>query len=96
MNQVAKDITPLDTLKECFKEVFSTESGKAVLNQILRITHLMNPTFNADGPDRDAILRTAFMEGERNIGMYILYMLNDSIGEHVLELLNNDKEQRVD
>jgi len=56
-------------LKADFKEVFSNVSGKRVYKHLLERCHIFRTTFTGNS-------RSYFLEGERNIGLYLLAMMN--------------------
>ena len=56
-------------LKNDFKRTFSSQHGMRVYKHILERCHVFNTTFTGNS-------KTFFLEGERNIGLYILAMLN--------------------
>lgn len=62
-------------LKKCkrYFEVFTSEQGKEVLNDIIALCGVnAMTTYRADGNVNDMI----FLEGRRNIGNYILSLIN--------------------
>lgn len=53
-----------------FQNFYQTEQGKDVVKYLLGLTHVMDASF-----DEDNTHRTAFQEGERNIGLQIVRAL---------------------
>jgi len=50
-----------------FEKTFSTESGKRIYRHLLERCHVFSTTFTGNS-------KTFFLEGERNIGLYLLAM----------------------
>jgi hypothetical protein len=50
-----------------YRALFATEQGQRVLWDILSQCHIFHTTFTGNS-------RGMFLEGERNIGLYLLYM----------------------
>ena len=70
-----------------YEEVFSTRAGKHVFNDILNRCHIFHSTFTGNS-------RGMFLEGERNIGLYILsnmYAPTDSAKE-AIDALKREQE----
>ena len=61
-------------LKEvkAFKEVFSSESGKVVLEKLEHVCHFRQSMIN----ESEDISMLPFKEGQRNVYLFIQYMLN--------------------
>lgn len=56
-------------LKECYRLTFSTKHGKKVFADLLSRCHVFQTTFTGNS-------KTFFLEGERNIGLYLLGMMS--------------------
>ena len=57
-------------LMKAYKDVFNTPSGRLVLHDILRATHVFKSSFKPGQPDV-----SNFQEGERNVALRILAFL---------------------
>jgi hypothetical protein len=72
-------------LKTDYEFVFRTAEGERVLNDIIKSAHVLEPTFTPDPYE------TAFREGERNVALRILALLNytpKDLGVKVKEIIN--------
>lgn len=73
--QLGASYTRMDRYRD-FRRVFGTEDGKRVLWQIFEWTHMFRPIAVKDPHD------TYRRDGERNIGLKILAMMNaEPLGE---------------
>lgn len=72
-------------LKEDFKRVFNSPHGKRVYKHILERCHVFHTTFTGSS-------KTFFLEGERNIGLYLLAMMNlaNQEGLEVIKEIDNE------
>ena len=72
-------------LREDFKRTFNSQHGKRVYKHILERCHIFNTTFTGGS-------KTFFLEGERNVGLYLLGMMNlaDNAGIEVLKEIDNE------
>lgn len=65
--------TEVDRYRD-FRRVFlDSQEGRRVLAQIMGATHLYMPSFDPENPDSKIIY---VHEGERNIGLFVLSILN--------------------
>ena len=72
-------------IKTDYEFTFKTAEGQRVLNDIIKAAHVLEPTFTSDPYE------TAFREGERNMGLRILTILNYSpkdFGEKAKEIVD--------
>lgn len=76
----------LRELRADYAETFGTRNGKRVLWHLLQGCHLFSPTYTGDA------LSGAFREGERNVGLRILSMM-DMGGEDGLKKIQDLKEK---
>jgi len=72
-------------LYEDFKRTFNSNHGKRVYAHLLERCHIFQTTFTGTS-------KTFFLEGERNIGLYLLVMmnLNNTEGLEVIKEFSND------
>jgi len=78
---------PVDRLvmRRKYRAVFGSSVGKEVLNHILKLGHVLEPTFVIGDPQQ-----TALREGERRLALSILRMVlrSDEALERVKELMD--------
>jgi len=72
-----------------YRDVFNSEAGKIVLNDLMKFCHLDFSIYNNEVNVNDMI----FMSGERNVGLYILNMLHRKQKEVLVDLMNELDEQ---
>jgi hypothetical protein len=73
------------TLLEDFKRTFETVNGKRVYKHLLERCHVFSTTFTGNS-------KTFFLEGERNIGLYLLSMREMATVESLEKLKEAIKE----
>jgi len=59
-------LSEIDIEKEDFKNVLSTKSGIRFVAKLIDMCGVFRTSFSSDP------IKTAFMEGQRNIGLYLL------------------------
>jgi len=77
-------------LKESFRFVLQTPDGRRVLTWLLHQTHVYRLSFSAD-----TVGTTAFLEGERNIGLKLLRELERHPRLHLAMLEENLTEREL-
>ena len=65
--------TEIDRYRDFRRTFLDTPEGRRVLAQLFGMTHLFAPSFDPDNPDPSM---TFVHEGERNIGLFIISILN--------------------
>lgn len=72
-------------LRDDFKRTFNSPHGQSVYRHMIERCHIFNSTFTGSS-------KTFFLEGERNIGLYLLSMMDlaSSDGLEVIREMEND------
>jgi len=72
-------------IREDFKRTFNSPHGKRVYTHMLERCHVFNTTFTGNS-------RTYFLEGERNIGLYLMAMMNlaNNRGIEIIKEMNDE------
>lgn len=75
-------------IAQSYKQVFGTPEGKRVLNDILKHAHVIEPSYI-----RGDAHETSYREGERNMALRLLAMLNIDIQELQKRIQEGEQEE---
>lgn len=72
---------------KAYQEIFATDNGKLVMEDLKLAHHMMSSTYRKDMSDKEL----AFREGERNVVLRILHILSQDIVQLQERAAQNDK-----
>lgn len=73
-----------------YRALFNTPDGQEVLDDMMRVHHVMSPTLSK----RPNGIEMAYREGERSVILRILYLLNSDPNDLRARIERVEKEQR--
>ncbi|HLE40019.1 MAG TPA: hypothetical protein VI956_00790 [Nitrospirota bacterium] len=74
-----------------YKQIFKCQAGERVMNDLMLQCHFLDPAFVKGDPNE-----SAFMEGERNVVLRILKILNTSPAEIAARIETMEQKRRED
>jgi len=81
-----KDSKKIADMMIKYRKVFSSDDGKEVLKDLMKVAHVLDCTYYSGDPHE-----TAYREGERSIVLRILKTINTD-PEQVLKMLEQDNQ----
>ncbi len=82
-----KELNAKSSLIRAYQDVFTTVKGKRILQDLMKNHFMLDSTFDPDSPNV-----TSFREGERNVVIRILSMLNINPNLLLTEIKNISEE----
>lgn len=86
MTKKSQEAKITDTIL-AYKDTFNSEQGKKVLYDLMKVCHLLQPSYVGGTPEE-----TAFREGERSVVLRILTQL-ETDAEKLIEFIKQSKAQ---